>query len=101
MNRKRKSTWCYIASILLLLAFGIYITVEIAVLRRVPAILGRFAPFLTFWSNIVLRLALRPDESVPIWIVPMINLGVLFAAIVVNEIAIPVVRGCALKGEKS
>ena len=99
MNRTQKSTWRYIVTILLLVAFGIYIAVEIAVLRRVPAVFGRFAPSLTFWSNIVLRLALRPDESVPIWIVPMLNLGVLFAAIVIYEIAIPVLRGCALKGE--
>jgi len=101
MNRKWKSTWYYIVTILLLLAFGIYIAVEIAVLRRVPAVFGRFAPFLTFCSNIVLRLVLRPDESIPIWIVPMLNLCVIFAVIVVYEIAIPVMRGCALKGEKS
>ena len=100
MNRMRKSTWYYIVTILLLVAFGIYIAAEIAVLRRVPAVLGRFAPSLAFWSNIVLHLALRPDESIPIWIVPMLNLGVLFAAIVVYEIAIPVLRGCALKGKK-
>ena len=98
MNRMRKSTWYYIVTILLLLALGIYIAVEITVLRRVPAVFGRFAPFLTFCSNIVLRLALRPDESIPIWIVPMLNLGVLFAAIVVYEIAIPVLRSCAREG---
>ena len=101
MNRMRKSIWYYIATILLLVAFGIYIAVEIAVLRRVPAVFGRFAPSLTFWSNIVLRLALRPDGSIPIWIVPMLNLGVLLAAIVVYEIAIPVLRSCAREGEKS
>ena len=100
MNRKRKSTWCYIASILLLVAFGIYITVEIAVLRRVPAVLGRFAPFLSFWSNIIISLALRPEESIPIWIMPMLNLGVLFAAIAIYEIAIPVLRSCAREGER-
>ena len=101
MNRMPKSTWYYIVSILLWLALGIYIAVEIAVLRRVPAVFGRFAPFLTFWSNIVLRFALRPDESIPIWVVPMLNLGVLFAVIVVYEIAIPVLRGCAREGERS
>ena len=101
MNRMRKSIWHYLVTILLLVAFGIYITVEIAVLRRVPAVIGRFAPFLTFWSNVVLRLALRPEESIPIWIVPMLNLGVLLAAIVVYEIAIPVLRGCACEGGKS
>ena len=101
MNRMRKSTWYYIVTILLLVAFGIYIAAEIAVLRRVPAVFGRFAPFLTFCSNIVLRLALRPEESIPIWIVPMLNLGVLFAVIVVYEIAIPVLRGCAREGERS
>ncbi len=97
----RKSTWYYIVTILLWLAFGIYIAVEIAVLRRVPAVFGRLAPSLTFFSNIVLRLALGPGESIPIWILPMLNLGVLFAVIVVYEIAIPVLRGCAREGEKS
>ena len=101
MNRKRKSTWYYIATILLLVALGIYIAVEIAVLRRVPAVFGRFAPSLTFWSNIVLHLALRPEESIPIWIVPMLNLGVLLAVIVVYEIAIPVLRSYAREGERS
>ena len=101
MNRMPKSTWCYIVTILLWLALGIYVTVEIAVLRRVPAVFGRFAPFLTFWSNIVLHLALGADDSIPIWIAPMINLGVLFAVIVVYEIAIPVLRGCAREGEIS
>jgi hypothetical protein len=85
---------------LLSVAFGIYIVVEIAVLRRVPAVLGRFAPHLTFWSNIVLSLALRPNESIPIWIVPVLYLGVLLAAIVVYEIAIPVLRGCVREGER-
>ncbi len=101
MNRKRKSTWYYIATILLLVALGIYIAVEIAVLRRVPAIFGRLAPLLTFCSNIVLRLALRPDESIPIWIVPMLNLSVLLVAIVIYEIAIPVLHSCTREGEKS
>ena len=101
MNRMQKSTWYYIVTILLWLAFGIYVTVEIAVLRRVPFVFGRFAPSLTFCSNIVLHLALRPDESIPIWIVPMLNLGVLFAVIVVYEIAIPVLRGYAREGERS
>ena len=101
MDRMPKSIWHYIVTILLLVAFSLYIVAEIVVLRRVPTVLGRFAPFLTFWSNIVLRLALRADESVPIWIVPVLNLGVLFAAIVVYEIAIPVMRGCACEGENS
>ncbi len=101
MNRMPKSTWHYIVTMLLLVAFGIYIAVEIAVLRRVPFVFGRFAPSLTFCSNIVLHLAFRADESIPIWIAPMLNLGVLFAVIVVYEIAIPVLRGCAREGEKS
>jgi hypothetical protein len=100
MDRMPKSIWYHITMILLLVAFSIYMVAEIAVLRRVPAVLGRFAPFLTFWSNIVLRLVLRPDESIPIWIVPMLNLGVLLAAIVVYEIAIPVLRVCACEGER-
>jgi hypothetical protein len=101
MNRMPKSIWYYIMPILLLVAFGIYIVIEIVVLQRVPAVLGRFAPSLTFWSNIVLGLALRQDESIPIWVVPMLNLGVLFAAILIYEIAIPVLRGCAREGERS
>ena len=100
MNRIPKSIKYYITPILLLVAFGIYIAFEIAVLQRVPAVLGRIAPFLTFWSNIVLGLALRPDESFPIWIMPMLNLCVLFAVIVIYEIAVPVLRSCAREGER-
>jgi hypothetical protein len=95
----RKGIWYYITPILLLLVFGIYIAVEIAALRRVPVVLGRFAPSLTFWSNIVLLLALRPSESIPIWAVPVFNLGVLLAAIVVYEIAVPVLRSCVHEGD--
>ena len=101
MNRILKSIWYYMVTILLLMAFGIYIAVEIAVLKRVPVVLGRFAPSLTFWSNIVLRFALRPDESILIWIVPILKLGVLFVAVVVYIIAIPVLSGCAHEGAKS
>jgi len=97
MNRMPKSIWYYITPILLLAAFSIYIVAEIAVLRRVPAVFGRIAPFLTFWSNIVLGLALRPDESFPIWVVPMLNLCVLLAVIVIYEIAIPVLRSWHVK----
>ena len=99
MNRMQKSIWYYIAPILLLVAFGIYIVVEIAALQRVPAVLGRFAPSLTFWSNIVLYFALRPDESIPTWIAPVLNIGVLFAVIVVYEIAIPALSSCTHEGE--
>jgi hypothetical protein len=101
MDRMPKSTWHYIVTILLLAAFGICIAVEIIILRRVPAALGRFAPFLTFLSNIILCFALRPKEAIPIWIVPILKLGVLFAAVVVYIIAIPVLRGCAHEGAKS
>ena len=101
MNRMPKSTWHYIVTILLLVAFGMYVAIEIAVLRRVPAVLGRFAPFLTFWSNIVLGLALRPDESFPIWIVPVFYLSLLLAVMVVYQIALPVLRSCTHEGDKS
>jgi hypothetical protein len=101
MSRMQKSTWHYIVMILLLLVFGIYIALEIVVLRRVPAVFCRFAPSLTFWSNIVLNLALRPEDSIPIWVVPVLNLCVLFVVIVIYEIAVPVLRCCALKGEQS
>ena len=100
MNRIPKNIWYYITPMLLIVAFGIYIVAEITVLRRIPAVLGRFAPSLTFWSNIVLRFALRPDESILIWIVPVFNLGVLFAVIVIYEIAVPVLRSCAREGER-
>jgi hypothetical protein len=96
----RKGTWYYITPMLLLVAFSIYIVAEIAVLRRVPAVLGWFAPSLTFWSNIILRLVLRPSESILIWIAPMLNLGLLFAAIMIYEIAIPVLRSCTREGER-
>ena len=100
MDKMPKSIWYYMVTILLLMAFGIYIAVEIAVLRKVPAVLGRFAPSLTFWSNIVLGLALRPAESFSIWIVPVFNLGVVFAVIVIYEIAIPVLRSYKPEGER-
>jgi len=101
MNRMPKSIWYYVTPTLLLLAFSIYIVAEIAFLRKVPVIFGRIAPFLVFWSNIILSITLRPNESFPIWIVPMLNLGVLLATIVIYEIAIPVLRGCVHKGERS
>ncbi len=101
MNRIRKSIWHYITLILLLVAFGVYIAFEIVVLRRVPAVLGWFAPSLTFWSNIILGLALRSDESIPIWFVPMFYLCVLLATIVIYEITTPVLRGCVREGNKS
>ena len=100
MSRMRKGIWYYITPILLLLAFGIYIAAEIAVLRRVPTIFGRIAPFLIFWSNIILSITLRSDKSFPIWIVSMLNLGVLLAVIVIYEIAVPVLRSCAREGER-
>ena len=101
MNKMPKSIWYYIVTILLLAALGIYIAVEIILLRRVPAATGRFAPFLSFWSNIILCLALRPEGSIPIWIAPMLKLGVLFAAVVIYIIAIPVLSGYAHEGAKS
>ena len=100
MSRMRKGIRYYITPILLLAAFSIYIFFEIAVLRKVPALFGRIAPFLVFWSNIILSITLRPDESFPIWIVPMLNLGVLLAVIVIYEIAVPVLRSCAREGER-
>ena len=101
MNRTQKGPWSCLITMLLFLALGIYIAVEMAVLRRVPAVFGRFAPLLTFWSNIVLSLVLARDKLLPIWIPLMLNVGVLFAVIVVYEIAIPVLRRCAGEGETS
>ena len=100
MNRIPESIWYHTVMILLLVAFGIDIAFEIAILRRVPTVLGRIAPFLIFWFNIILSFALRPDELVPIWIVPALNLGVLLTAIAVYIIAIPILRSFACKGEK-
>lgn len=101
MDRIPKRTWHYMVTILMLATLGICIAVEIIILRRVPAALGRFVPFLTFLSNIILYLALRPEEAIPIWIVPMLKLGVLFAAVAVYIIAITVLSGCAHEGAKS
>ena len=95
MSRPLKGEWFCPTTMLLFLGVGIYLAVEITVVRRVPAVFGRFAPLLTFWSNIVLSLALEPDDSIPIWIPPTLNLGLLFAVVVVYEIAIPVLRRCA------
>jgi len=101
MSRPLISAWFCPTTMLLFLGVGIFLAVEIAVLRRVPAILGRLAPFLTFWSNIVLSLGLARHSLVPIWILPVLNLGMLFVVVVVCETAIPVVRRCAGEGETS
>ncbi len=101
MSRPLKGEWFCPTTMLLFLGVGIYLAVEITVVRRVPAVFGRFAPLLTFWSNIVLSLVLARNNLLPIWIPLMLNVGVLFAVVVVYEIAIPVLRRCAGEGEKS
>ncbi len=116
------------------MAFGIYITVEMAILRRVPEVFGRFWPLLTFWlitgigiifvrkkqsppevdsderddlikkravviafvsvwillfaSSILLRFIVGPDGSIPVWTLPIVNLGVFLFVILVYSVAI-------------
>jgi hypothetical protein len=101
MNKTQKRAWFRPAMILLSLALVIYVAVEMVVLRRVPAVFGRFAPLLTFWSNIVLGLALGPDDSIPIWISSMLNLSLLFIVVLIHKAAVVVQCSRLRKGKRS
>ena len=101
MSRPLKGAWFCPTSMLMFLGVGIYLAVEIIVLRRVPAIFGRFAPLLTFWSNIVLGLALGPDDSIPIWISSMLNLSLLFIVVLIHKAAVLVQCSRLRKGKRS
>jgi Na+/H+ antiporter NhaC len=49
MNKTQKVAWFNLAGTLLCFTFGIYLCVEIFVLKRQPGSFGRFWGFLAFW----------------------------------------------------
>ena len=146
MNKTQKGSWYAISISLLFLALGIYMIVEIAVLRRSPEGFGRFfwlpafllitgiaiffirkkqspaevdsderdnmikkravlAAFVSVWIilsavSIVPRFIVGPDGSVPIWLLPIINVSVFYIVLLVYSVAVLVQYGWKIKGEK-
>ncbi len=143
MNKTQKGSWCAISISLLSLALGIYMIVEIAVLRRSPDGFGRFfwlpafllitgiaiffirkkqspaevdsderdnmikkravlAAFVSVWIilsavSIVQRFIVGPDGSVPIWLLPIINVSVFYIVMLVYSVAVLVQYGWGIK----
>ena len=133
MNKTQKGAWYAISISLLSLALGIYMIVEIAVLRRAPEGFGRFfwlpafllttgiaiffirkkqspvevdsderdnlikkravlAALVSVWIilsavTIIPRFIVGPDGSVPIWLLPIINIGVFYIVLLVYSVA--------------
>ena len=64
------------------------------------------AAFVSVWivllvSSIVLRVILGPDGSIPVWILPILNLGLLFIVGLIHEVTILIQYGWSSKGGKS
>ncbi len=143
MNKTQKGSWYAISISLLSLALGIYMIVEIAVLRRSPEGFGRFfwlpafllitgiaiffirkkqspaevdsderdnlikkravlAAFVSVWiillaSSIIPRFIVGPDGAVPIWLLPIINVGVFYIVLLVYSVAVLVQYGRGIK----
>ncbi len=143
MNKTQKESWYAISISLLSFALGIYMIVEIAVLRRLPEGFGRFfwlpafllitgiaiffirkkqspaevdsderdnlikkravlAAFVSVWIilsavSIVPRFIVGPDGSVPIWLLPIINIGVFYIVLLVYSVAVLVQYGWRIK----
>ncbi len=144
MNKTQKGSWSAISISLLSLALGIYMIVEIAVLRRVPEGFGRFfwlpafllitgisiicirkkqspaevdsderdnlikkkavlAAFVSVWiillaSSIIPRFIVGSDGAVPIWLLPIINVGVFYIVLLVYSLAVLIQYG---RGDKN
>ncbi len=133
MNRTQKIAWLGVSCSLLFLALGIYMTVEIAVLRRVPEGFGRFfwlpafllitgisiyfirkkqspvevdsderdefikkravlAAFVSVWillaSSVIPRFIVGPNGSIPVWLLPIINVGIFYIILLVYSAAV-------------
>jgi len=147
MNKTQKGAWYVVLTSLLCLALGIYMIVEIAVLRRVPEGFGRYfwlpafllitgisiyfirkkqspsevdsderddlikkratlMAFVSVWilllaSSIIPRFILGPDGSIPVWILPIINAGLLLVVLLIHETAVLIQYGRESTGEKS
>lgn len=62
--------------------------------------------FVSVWvvllaSSIILRMILGPDGSVPVWTLPILNLGVFFAVMLIHEMTVLIQYGRGAKGETS
>lgn len=134
MNKTQKTAWLNLIMIVLCIAIGIWIIVEVFILGRIPEGAYRFWPLIVFFlmigaSVIFLRkkqspaevdsderddlikkraalasfvsvwillyatsvipwFLFGPDGSIPVWLLPIINLGVLFAVMVIYSVAI-------------
>jgi len=143
MNKTQKIAWFNLMGTLLCLALGIYIAVEVFILRRLPEGFGRFwglpafwlvtgiaiiflrkkhspaevdcderdnfikrrvvlASFVSVWillftSSMIPRFIVGKDGSIPVWTLPIINLGVFFIVMLVYSAAILVQYGWGIK----
>ncbi len=147
MNKTQKIAWFNLVGALLCFALGIYIAVEVFILRRLPEGFGRFwglpafwlitgiaiiflrkkqspaevdsderdnfikrravlASFVSVWillfaSSMIPRFIVGQDGSIPVWLLPIINLGVFFIVMLVYSVAVLVQYGRGGKdGEK-
>jgi len=147
MNKTQKIAWFNLMGTLLCFALGIYIVVEVFILRRLPEGFGRFWGLPAFWlvtgvaiiflrkkqspaevdsderdnfikrravlvsfvsvwillftSSMIPRFIVGQDGSIPVWILPIINLGVFIIVMLVYSTAILVQYSRTGKGEKS
>jgi uncharacterized membrane-anchored protein len=134
MNKTQKGAWFNLVGTLLCFALGIYIVVEVFILRRLPEGFGRFWGLLAFWlvtgiaiifiqkkqspaevdsderdnlikkravlasfvsvwillfaSSIIPRFIVGPNGSIPVWILPIINLCVLLIVMLIYSAAL-------------
>ena len=147
MNKTQKIAWFNLVGTLLCFALGIYIVVEVFILRRLPEGFGRFWGLLAFWlvtgiaiiflrkkqspaevdsderdnfikrravlasfvsvwillftSSMIPRFIVGQDGSIPVWMLPIINLGVFLIVMLVYSVVVLVQYGRTGKGEKS
>ena len=136
-----------LATLLLFLVMGAYMTVEIVVMRRVPDGLGRFfwlpafllitgiaiyfirrkqspaevdsderdevikkravlAAFVSVWIvlltlSVIPRFIVGPDGSIPIWLLPILNVGVFYIVFLVYSVAVLIQYSRQAKGQSS
>jgi hypothetical protein len=81
---------------------------EVEADERDKAIMKRavLACFISVWVllatvSVIPRLVVGIDGSIPVWLIPIMNLGVMFAAMLVYSVAVLVQYGWSGKGERS
>jgi hypothetical protein len=82
--------------------------VEVEADERDKLIIKRamLASFISVWvllgaESLIPRLIVGIDGSIPVWVIPIMNLGVMFVATLVYSVAVLVQYGWSGKGEKS